>query len=64
MKVASWPRTHWLAGNTLILDDDPREVEQKISETNLARRLRVRASSALDISPIAVRIDLDGDGES
>jgi hypothetical protein len=60
VKVASWPRTRWLAGTARILEDDPREVEQKIAGGNLARRLCVRAASALDTSRVAVLIDLDG----
>jgi deazaflavin-dependent oxidoreductase (nitroreductase family) len=60
VKVASWPRTRWLAGTARILDDDdPRERQRSIGRANLARRVCVGASGAMDTSPLTVRIDLD-----
>jgi deazaflavin-dependent oxidoreductase (nitroreductase family) len=60
VKVASWPRTRWLAGTAHVLDDDnPRERQAIIGRSNLARRLCVSASAAMATSPLTVRIDLD-----
>jgi hypothetical protein len=60
VKVASWPRTRWRAGTAHILDgDDPGERQRILGRTNLARRLCVCASKAMDTSPLTVRIDLD-----
>jgi hypothetical protein len=48
------------AGTAHILgDDDPRERQRLLAQANLARRWCVRASAAMDTSPLTVRIDLD-----
>jgi deazaflavin-dependent oxidoreductase (nitroreductase family) len=60
VKVASWPRTRWLAGTAHVLDgDNPRERQAIIGRSNLARRLCMSASAAMATSPLTVRIDLD-----
>jgi deazaflavin-dependent oxidoreductase (nitroreductase family) len=60
VKVASWPRTRWLSGTAHVLDDDdPRERQDIISRSNLARRLCASASAAIATSPLTIRIDLD-----
>jgi deazaflavin-dependent oxidoreductase (nitroreductase family) len=60
VKVASWPRTTWRAGTARILDDDdPGERQAIIGRANVARRLCICASRALDTNPLTVRIDLD-----
>jgi deazaflavin-dependent oxidoreductase (nitroreductase family) len=59
VKVASWPHTHWRTGTALILrDDDVRQRQQALSRSNLARRLCIYTSRAMDTSPLTVRIDL------
>lgn len=63
VKVASWPRTRWLAGTAQILDDDnTRERLRILGQANLARRLCFCTSAALNTSPLTVRIDLDASG--
>jgi len=59
VRVASWPHICLLAGTARVLHDDPGVVGHKISDVNIARRLCVRASCTLNISPVAVRIDRD-----
>jgi deazaflavin-dependent oxidoreductase (nitroreductase family) len=60
VKVASWPHTRWRTGTAHILDDDDvRERQHTISRSNAARRLCICASTALETSPVTVRIDLD-----
>ena len=50
----------WRAGTAHILDeDDPRERQRLIGQGDPMRRLCVRASGAMDTSPLTVRIDLD-----
>jgi hypothetical protein len=59
VKVASWPHTHWRTGTALILrDDDVRKRQQALSQSNLARRLCIYTSRAMDTSPLTVRVDL------
>jgi deazaflavin-dependent oxidoreductase (nitroreductase family) len=60
VKVRTGSGVVWRAGTARILDDDdPRERQQLISRGNLARRLCVGASAAMDTDPLTVRIDLD-----
>jgi hypothetical protein len=40
-------------------DDDPRERQRLIGRGDLARRLCVSASAAMDTDPLTVRVDLD-----
>jgi hypothetical protein len=47
------------AGGCSLDDDDPRERQRLLAQANLARRWCVRASAAMDTSPLTVRIDLD-----
>ncbi|HEV8279678.1 MAG TPA: nitroreductase/quinone reductase family protein [Streptosporangiaceae bacterium] len=60
VKVRSGSGVVWRAGTAHILDDDdPRERQRHIGRGNLARRLCVSASAAMDTDPLTVRIDLD-----
>ena len=60
VKAAGWPRTRWRAGTARIVEaDDPGERQRLIGQVNLARRLCVCASKAMDTSPLTVRVDLD-----
>jgi deazaflavin-dependent oxidoreductase (nitroreductase family) len=53
-------RTRWRAGTAHILDgDDPRERHRFLSRANLARRLCLCTTKAVNTSPLTVRIDLD-----
>jgi deazaflavin-dependent oxidoreductase (nitroreductase family) len=53
-------RTGWRAGTAHILDgDDPRERHRLLSRANLARRLCLCTTKAVNTSPLTVRIDLD-----
>lgn len=60
VKVRTGSGVGWMAGTAHIVDDDdPRERQRRICEGNLARRLCVSASAAMDTDPLTVRIDLD-----
>ena len=60
VKVRTGSGVGWRAGTAHVLDDDdPRERQRHISQGNLARRLCVSASAAVDTDPLTVRIDLD-----
>jgi deazaflavin-dependent oxidoreductase (nitroreductase family) len=60
VKVRTRSGVVWRAGTAHILDDDdPRERQLLIGWGNLARRLCVSASAAMDTDPLTVRIDLD-----
>ena len=60
VKVRTGSGVVWRAGTAHILDnDDPRERHLLIGRGNLARRLCVSASAAMDTDPLTVRIDLD-----
>lgn len=53
-------RAGWRAGTAHILDgDDPRERLRLLSRANLARRLCLCTTRAVNTSPLTVRIDLD-----
>jgi deazaflavin-dependent oxidoreductase (nitroreductase family) len=53
-------RTTWRTGTAHILDgDDPRERLRILGRANLARKLCVCTSQAMNTSPLTVRIDLD-----
>ena len=53
-------RTGWRAGTAHILDgDDPRKRQRLLSQANLARRLCLCTTKAVNTSPLTVRIDLD-----
>jgi hypothetical protein len=53
-------RATWRAGTAHILaDDDPGERLRIRGRANLARRLCVCTSKAMNTSPLTVRIDLD-----
>jgi deazaflavin-dependent oxidoreductase (nitroreductase family) len=50
----------WRVGTACILDeDDPRQRQRQIGRGNLARRLCVSASAAVDTDALTVRVDLD-----
>jgi len=52
--------SQWRSGTAHILDsDDPRERQRILGETNLARRLCMCTTKALNTSALTVRIDLD-----
>jgi deazaflavin-dependent oxidoreductase (nitroreductase family) len=52
-------RDKWRTGTAHILDDDdPRERRRILGQSNLARKLCLRTSSAMTTSPLTVRIDL------
>jgi deazaflavin-dependent oxidoreductase (nitroreductase family) len=60
VKFRSGSGVGWRAGTAHILDDDdPRERQRLLAQANLTRRWCVRASAAMDTSPLTVRIDLD-----
>jgi deazaflavin-dependent oxidoreductase (nitroreductase family) len=53
-------RTGWRAGTAHILDgDDPGERQRLLSRANIARRLCLCTTKAVNMSPLTVRIDLD-----
>jgi deazaflavin-dependent oxidoreductase (nitroreductase family) len=59
VKLASWPHATWRPGIAHILDDDDTsERHRMIGRANVARRLCMCASRALESSPVTVRIDL------
>jgi deazaflavin-dependent oxidoreductase (nitroreductase family) len=50
----------WRAGTAHVVDDDdPRERQRLMSQDDLARRLCVSASAAMDTDPLTVCVDLD-----
>src|SRR5262245_52099053 len=60
VKVRTGSGVGWRTGTAHILDDDdPRERQRRIGQRNLARRLCVSASAAMDTDPLTVRVDLD-----
>ena len=60
VKVRTESGVGWRAGTAHIVDDDdPRERRRLIAHDDLARRLCVAASAAMDTNPLTVRIDLD-----
>jgi deazaflavin-dependent oxidoreductase (nitroreductase family) len=60
VKVRTGSGVGWRAGTAYILnDDDPRERQRLIGRGDLARRLCVSASAAMDTDPLTVRVDLD-----
>lgn len=60
VKVRGGPRSSWRTGTAHILDgDDPHERRRILGRGNLARRLCVYTSKAVDTNPLTVRIDLD-----
>jgi hypothetical protein len=60
VKVRGGPRASWRTGTAHILDgDDPRERQRILGRGNLARRLCLCTSKAMQTSPLTVRIDLD-----
>jgi hypothetical protein len=53
-------RTGWRSGTAHILDDDdPRERQRILSHANVARRLCISTSKALNTNPLTIRVDLD-----
>ena len=53
-------RTTWRTGTAHILtDDDPGERLRLVGQANLARKVCVWTTQALNTSPLTVRIDLD-----
>jgi deazaflavin-dependent oxidoreductase (nitroreductase family) len=53
-------RTTWRAGTAHILDDDdPGERLRIVGQANLARKVCVYTTQAMNTSPLTVRIDLD-----
>jgi deazaflavin-dependent oxidoreductase (nitroreductase family) len=57
----SGPSAGWRAGTAHILDgDDPRKRQRLLSRANIARRLCLCTTKAVNTSPLTVRIDLDG----
>jgi deazaflavin-dependent oxidoreductase (nitroreductase family) len=60
IKVRGGPFARWRTGTAHILDDDdPRERQRILAQANLARRLCVITSKAVDTTPVTVRIDFD-----
>lgn len=54
--------TGWRSGTAHILDDDdPRERQRILSQANLARRLCMSTSKALNTNPLTIRVDLDSE---
>jgi deazaflavin-dependent oxidoreductase (nitroreductase family) len=50
----------WRAGTAHVVDDDdPRERQRLMSQGDLARRLCVSASAAMDTDPLTLCVDLD-----
>ena len=52
-------RATWRTGTAHILDDDPGERLQILGRANLARRICLCTTKAMNTSPLTVRIDLD-----
>jgi deazaflavin-dependent oxidoreductase (nitroreductase family) len=53
-------RAGWRAGTAHILDgDNPRDRQRLLSRANLARRLCLCTTKAVNTNPLTVRIDLD-----
>jgi deazaflavin-dependent oxidoreductase (nitroreductase family) len=60
VKVRGGPRASWRTGTAHVLDgDDPRERQRILGRDDLARRLCVYTSKAMDTNPLTVPIDLD-----
>jgi len=60
VKVRMSAGVGWRAGTAHVLDeDDPRERQRLMSQVDLARRLCISASAAMDSEPLTVRVDLD-----
>ena len=60
VKVRTGSGVGWWAGTAHVLDhDDPRERQRLMGQGDLARRLRVSASAAMDTDPLTVCVDLD-----
>jgi len=60
VKVRTTSGVAWRTGTAHVLgDDDPRERQRLMSQGDLARRLCVQASAAMDTDPLTVRVDLD-----
>jgi hypothetical protein len=60
VKVRTAAGVGWRAGNARILDDDDtRERQRLICKGDVARRLCVSASAAMDTDPLTVCVDLD-----
>lgn len=58
-------RAGWRSGTAHILDDDDPEERQRIlSQANLARRLCMSTSKALNSNPLTIRVDLDEPGRA
>jgi deazaflavin-dependent oxidoreductase (nitroreductase family) len=56
----SGSHVNWRAGTAHILDDDdPRERQRILSESNFPRRLCLSTSQALHTNPLTIRVDLD-----
>ena len=54
--------TGWRSGTAHILDDDdPRERQRILGQANLARRLCMSTSKAVNTTPLAIRVDLDSE---
>jgi len=59
-KVRTTSGAGWRTGTAHVLDqDDPRQRQRLMSQGDVARRLCVQASAAMDTDPLTVRIDLD-----
>jgi deazaflavin-dependent oxidoreductase (nitroreductase family) len=60
VKVGGGRHAPWRTGTAHVLaDDDPRLRQRTIARGDLARRLCVSTSRAMDTSPLTVRVDLD-----
>jgi deazaflavin-dependent oxidoreductase (nitroreductase family) len=60
VKVRGGPRAPWRTGTAYVLDgDDPRERQRTIGRRDLACRLCVSTSQAMDTNPLTVRVDLE-----
>jgi deazaflavin-dependent oxidoreductase (nitroreductase family) len=60
VKVRSASGVGWRTGTARVLgDDDPRERQRLMGQGDLARRLCVQASAAMETDPLTVRVDLD-----
>ena len=60
VKVRGGPSASWRSGTAHVLDgDDPRERQRILGRADLARRLCMRTSQAIDTNPLTVRVDLD-----
>jgi hypothetical protein len=52
----------WRSGTAHILDDDDPEDRQRIlSQANLARRLCISTSKAVNTNPLTIRVELDSE---